>query len=84
MAKRHISITNDRVLKAFDKATKENKGSRLIEEAVLYYLDSIEKDYITKEEVNSMILEALRNIEIKNPNYTSQDLDMDIQNVLDL
>lgn len=84
MAKRNISISNPRVLEAFDKATKEKRGSRLIEDAVLYYLDSLEHEYITKEEVKSMILDALKNVEIKNPNYSSEQLGNDIAGILDL
>lgn len=84
MAKKHISITNERVLEAFENATKEGRGSRLVEEAILYYLDSVEKEYITKEEVQSMILDALRNVEIKNPNYDRAQLEDDIASILEL
>ncbi|WP_053983450.1 hypothetical protein [Niameybacter massiliensis] len=84
MAKKHISITNKRVLDAYEEAAKDGRGSRLIEEAIIYYLDNIEHDYITKEQVQSMIMDALRNIEIKNPNYSSEELGNDIASILDL
>lgn len=82
--RKNISITNKRVLEAYEEAVREGRGSRLVEEAILYYLDSIEKEYITKEEVQSMIFDALRNVEIKNPNYDSKQLDNDIASILDL
>lgn len=82
--KKHISITNPRVLEAFEKATKEKRASRLIEEAVIYYLDSLEHDYITREQVQSMILDALKTVEIKNPNYNSLDLAEELEGILDL
>lgn len=84
MAKRHISITNGRVLEAFDNAAKSNKGSRLIEDAVLYYLDSLEHEYITKDQVSAMILNALNQIQITNPNYSSEQLGADITSILNL
>lgn len=82
--RKNISITNKRVLEAYEKAVEEGRGSRLVEEAIIYYLDSIEKEYITKEEVKSMIFDALRNVEIKNPNYDSEQLGDDIASILDL
>lgn len=81
MAKKHISVTNERVLDALNNS---KNASRLIEEAVLYYLDSLEHEYITREEVQSMILDAISNVEIKNPNYSSQQLGEDIASILDL
>lgn len=81
MAKKHISVTNKRVLEAMGKS---KNASRLIEVAILYYLDSIEKEYITKEEVQSMIFDALKGMEIKNPNYDSQDFGTNIRDILDL
>lgn len=82
--RKNVSITNKRVLDAYEKAVEEGSGARLIEEAVLYYLDSIEREYITKEEVQCMIFDAIRNIEIKNPNYSSEQLGSDINDILDL
>lgn len=79
--RKNISITNDRVLKAMEGS---KNASRLIEEAVLYYLDSIDHEYITKEEVQSMIFDVLRNVEIKNPNYSSEQLGSDISDILDM
>lgn len=81
MAKKHISVTNERVLEALNNS---KNASRLIEDAVLYYLDSLDHEYITKEEVQSMIFDALRNVEIKNPNYDSEQLGEDIANILGL
>lgn len=84
MAKKNISITHPKVLKVYEEAAREGRGSRLIEDAILYYLDSIEHEYITKEEVQCMIFDAIRNIEIKNPNYSSEQLGSDINDILGL
>lgn len=81
MAKKHISVTNERVLEALSNS---KNASRFIEEAVLYYLDSLEHEYITREEVQGMILDAIKNIEIKNPNYSGEQLGEDIASILDL
>lgn len=81
MAKRHISVTDDRVLKAL---AESKNASRFIEEAVLYYLDSIEKEYVTREQVKSIIMDCLGSgLEIKNGNYSAPD-DDDINAVLNL
>lgn len=69
MAKRHISITNDRVLEAFDNAARDNKGSRLIEQAILLYLDTQEKGYATTGYVEEIAIECRREITICNQNY---------------
>lgn len=69
MAKRHISITNDRVLEAFDNATRDNKGSRLVEEAILFYLDFKEERYVTVGYVEEMATECKKEINICNKNY---------------
>lgn len=79
--RKNISVTNGKVLEAMSNA--EN-ASRLIEEAVLYYLDSLEHDYITKNEVQSMIFDALRNVEIKNPNYEQEKLGGNISDILNM
>lgn len=79
--RKNISVTNERVLEAMAQA---DNASRLIEEAMLYYLDSIEKEYITKEDVSNMILDAIRHVEIKNPNYSTEQLGNDIASILDL
>lgn len=79
--RKNISVTNERVLEAMDES---DNASRLIEEAIIYYLDNIEHDYITKEQVQSMILDALRNVEIKNPNYSQEQLGSDIASILEL
>ena len=79
--RKNISVTNERVLEAMAQA---DNASRLIEDAVIYYLDSIEKEYITKEEVSNMILDALKNVEIKNPNYSQEQLGNDITSILEL
>lgn len=61
--RKNISVTNDRVLKAMEQS--EN-ASKLIEIAILYYLDSIEADYVTKEELE----EINKKVCILNQNYT--------------
>lgn len=82
MAKKHISVTNERVLKALDES---RNASRLIEKAILYYLDSIENEYVTADQVRSMIMDCLSsNIQpIKNSNYEVPTED-DINNILNL
>lgn len=69
MAKRHISITNDRVLEAFDNAARDNKGSRLIEEAILFYLDFKQEGYATIGYVDEMATECKKEVTICNQNY---------------
>lgn len=81
MAKKHISVTNKKVLEAMENSTN---ASRLIEEAVLYYLDSLEKEYITKEEVKEMLFDFMRTIKIENPNYESSDLTNEISDILNI
>ncbi len=81
MAKKHISVTDERVLRAMEES---KNASRLIEEAVLYYLDRAGKEYITREQVQEMIGNAFSGIEIKNPNYNTEQLKEDIASILDL
>ena len=84
MAKRHISITNPKVLDIFDAAVKEKRGSRLIEEAILFYSESINEERVNKELVQSMIIDALKNVvaaPISNQNYT-QDTE-DLKSIID-
>ena len=77
MAKRHISVTNDRVLKALDES---KNASRFIEEAILYYLDSIDKEYVTIDQVKSIVMDYIvRAPNIENKNYespTDDDINM--------
>ena len=77
MAKRHISITNDRVLEAFDNAVIDNKGSRLIEEAILFYLDFKEEGYATTGYVDEVATEWKREVNICNQNYLQLKLVLD-------
>lgn len=81
MAKKTISVTNDRVLRAMEQS---KNASRLIEEAIIYYLDSLEHEYITKEEVQSMIFDALRNVEIKNPNCSLEQIGNEMNEIFNL
>lgn len=76
--RKNISVTNDTVLKALEES--EN-ASKLIERAVLYYLDSIEKEYITRQEVEEMLEDGNKKVCILNKNYTqiSDMLDMIIK-----
>lgn len=85
MAKKHISITNSRVLEAFENATKEKRASRLIEEAILFYLDSIENEYVTAEQVKAIIYDCMAKnpVAISNPNYT-EPCKSDIDDILNL
>lgn len=68
MAKKHISVTNERVLKALEES---KNASRLIEEAILYYLDSIENEYVTVEQVKAILLDCISSnvTPISNQNY---------------
>lgn len=81
MAKKHISVTNERVLTALEES---KNASRLIEEAIIYYLDSIEHDYITKEEAQSMIFDALRKVEIRNPNCSLEQIGNEMNEIFNL
>ncbi|MBU3812284.1 MAG: hypothetical protein H9893_11590 [Candidatus Niameybacter stercoravium] len=88
--RKNVSITNKRVLEAYEKAVKEGRGARLIEEAILYYLDSIEKEYITREEVQEMIISCFKGTgsyePIANRNYLegTKEILSDIEDVLHL
>lgn len=87
MAKKHISVTNKRVLDAMENS---KNASRLIEDAMIYYLDAIEHEYITKTEVQSLIVECLKGVAITGPisnkNYihSIEQLSNDIAGILDL
>lgn len=82
MAKKHISVTNERVLKALGDS---KNASRLIEEAVLFYLDSIENEYVTAEQVKAIIYDCMakNQVAISNPNY-HEPCKSDIEDVLNL
>lgn len=82
MAKKHISVTNERVLKALEES---KNASRLIEEAVLYYLDSIENEYVTAEQVKAIVMDCIGNnqLPISNPNY-KEPCKSDIEDILKL
>lgn len=64
--RKNISVTNERVLSAMEKS--EN-ASKLIEISILYYLDSLEKEYITKEESEEFMQDTNKRIGILNENY---------------
>lgn len=61
--RKNISVTNEKVLKAMDQS--EN-ASKLIEIAMIYYLESIEADYVTREELEQLN----KKVCILNENYT--------------
>lgn len=65
--RKNIYFKNGRVRKAVDEA---DNGSEFVEKCILYYLDSIEKGYITKEEVTGMLDDYDRKVCILNQNYT--------------
>ena len=60
--RKQISVTNEKVLQAMEQS---DNASKLIERAMLFYLDSIEKEYITKEDMEDFE----RKITICNQNY---------------
>ena len=64
--RRNITTTNERVDEALEQA--ENT-SKFIEKCVLYYLDAVEKEYVTKEELEDIINGHTRKVEILNKNY---------------
>ena len=73
--RRQITITNKRVDDEFNSLGK-GRVSKFIEECVLYYLDSVENGYVTKDQVKGIVLDCLKDIpiysgEISNPNYTN-------------
>lgn len=82
MAKKHISVTNERVLKALEES---KNASRLIEEAILYYLDSIENEYVTAEQVKAIVFDCIAKnpVTISNPNY-QEPCKRDIEDILNL
>ena len=63
-----ISVTNKKVIEAFEKS---KNASRLIEEAVLYYLDSVDKEYVTVEQVKAIIADCIpeKVFKIENKNF---------------
>lgn len=65
--RKNISVTDERVLKAMDQS--EN-ASKLIEVAVLRYLDEMEADYVTKEDLDAALEEYNKKVCILNQNYT--------------
>ena len=82
MAKKHISVTNEKVLKALNES---KNASRLIEEALLYYLDSLENEYVTAEQVKAIVFGCLNSnhVPISNPNYNAPCKD-DINDILNM
>lgn len=82
MAKKHISVTNDRVLKALSES---KNASRLIETAILFYLDSLENEYVTAEQVKSIVFDCISKnpISISNPNY-QEPSKSDIDEILNM
>ena len=82
MAKKHISVTNERVLKAL---AESKNASRLIEEAILFYLDSIENEYVTAEQVKAIVFDCMakNQVTISNPNY-QEPSKSDIDDILNL
>lgn len=80
--RRNISVTNERVIKALEES--EN-ASKLIEVAVLRYLDKLEADYVTRDEFNEAQEDYNKKVCILNENYTqSRDLIMNIAKYLKL
>ena len=88
--RRQITITNKRVDDEFNSLGK-GRVSKFIEECVLYYLDSVENGYVTKDQVKGIVIGCLKDIpiyigEISNPNYTNNvdQLKDDVLDVLGL
>ena len=85
--RKNISVTNNRVLQALQES---NNASRLIEEAILYYLDCVEEGLINRSAVKEIVYDCIRGMAITQPisnaNYTESisSLDDDIQNILGL
>ena len=69
---RCISITNPRVLEIYEKTDKKSK---LIEDAILFYVDN----KLTKEDIKKVIQECLSNL-----NITSKDVEINENDILDI
>lgn len=82
MAKKHISVTNERVLKVLEES---KNASRFIEEAILFYLDSIENEYVTVDQVKAIVFDCIakNQVAITNPNY-HEPSKSDIEDILNL
>lgn len=80
--RKNISVTNERVLEAMNQS--EN-ASKLIEVAILRYLEEIDKGYITRDELEEELEKLNKKVCILNENYTqSKELVINIAKHLKL
>ncbi len=91
MAKEHISFKNPRVISVLNEAKKTRNMSKLVEDAIIFYLNNMDKEnqYTTREDVKGIIIEYLGQIAfqgpIQNKNYEHfEDVKDDIKTILDL
>lgn len=66
--RKNISFKNGRVIKKIDELP-EGQRSDFIEKCVLYFLDSEEKEYVTRSDLEEMIQDYSRDVCIVNKNY---------------
>lgn len=90
--KEHVSFNNQRVINVLAEAKKSKSMSKLVEDAMLFYLDNINNstNYTTREDVKDILIEYFGQIALngnmKNPNYTTEKVDIskNIDAILDL
>lgn len=82
-----FSITDKKVLEALGNSSNKSK---LIQDAILYYLESIEEEHISREIVKDIVIDVLKDIVVSGPvsnhNYlgTEEQLDDDIKSIMDI
>lgn len=65
--RKQISVTNEKILQAMEQS---DNASKLIERAILFYLEETKKDYIEREEF-------AQEFEILNKNFIQQKVILD-------
>ena len=81
-----ICYSDTRVIEAIKKC---KNVSRFFEEAAIYYIESITEERISKEMIKDIVIECLKDSvvappKINNPNYSLNQLEDDINDILDL
>lgn len=81
-----ICYSDVRVIEAIKNC---KNASRFFEEAAIYYIESITEERISKEMIKDIVIECLKGcasaqIQISNPNYSLEQIDDDINDILNL
>lgn len=57
--KEHINFKDSRVIAALTEAKKKRGMSKLVETAIIFYLDNLQSSQLTREDVKDIVIQCL-------------------------